>query len=139
MITLTLFFLLASIGLGIFFQYFSFSLINNEVTTTQSLMKNTRFKALKNPDGARYGIHLDTANNLIISFKEPFQMGESSNITIELKQLTIKDLSLLPNIGTTNEILFEATSAKTNNTGSFTIGNADFSYPFTINAQGGIE
>jgi len=139
MITLALFFLMASIGLGIFFQYFTFSLITQEVTATQSLIKSVRFKAQKNPDSSRYGVHLDTGTNLIIGFKEPFVMGNSSNDVVHLEQLTIKDLNLMPNVGVTDEILFEAGTAKTTNTGSFTIGNDDFDYTFNVNAQGGIE
>ncbi len=139
MVTLALFFLLASIGLGAYFQYYSFSLINNDVSHVQSLIKNTRFKALKNPDGSSYGIHIDTANDELTSFKSSYTPGQSGNVTVTLEQLEITDLSLQPAPGTTNEVLFQALTAKTQNTGSFSIGDGDFTYSFTINAQGAIE
>ncbi len=139
MVTLALFFILASVGLGAYFQYYSFSLINNDVTQTQSLISNTRFKALKNPDGSDYGIHLDNNANEITSFKVPYNPGNSANIIYALEQLTITDISLAPVVGVTKVIIFDAITGKTQNTGSFEIGNGDFTYSFNLNAQGAIE
>ena len=139
MVTMSLFFLLASVGLGAYFQYYSFSLINNDVTTTQGLIKNTRFKALKNPDNSDYGIHIDDVTDEITSFKAPYNAFDTANVILKLEQLEITDLNLMPNIGTTNEVVFSAVTGKTVNTGSFTIGNGDFSHSFNFNAQGAIE
>lgn len=139
MVTLALFFVLASIGLGAYFQYYSFSLINNEVSKVQALMKNARFKALKNPSGADFGIRLDVANREIISFEDTYVPGNDTNEVLILDQLEISNLNLLPSAGTTNEIIFENSSAKTSNTGSFAISKDNFTYTITVNSQGAIE
>ncbi len=139
MVTLALFFVLASIGLGAYFQYYSFSLINNEVSKVQGLMKNARFKALKNPNGSAFGIHLDPVDREITSFENTYVDGNSGNEVLILEQMEISNLNLQPSVGSTNEILFESRTSKTVNTGSFAISKDDFTYTININSQGAIE
>ena len=140
MLTLALFIILASVGFGAYFQYYKFSLMNVDITNTQSLLKNTRFRALKNPNGSDYGIYINDSTNEIISFEgEEYTPGDSSNTVLELEALQVSNLSLNPVLGSTNEIIFEASTAKTENTGSFTIGNSNYIHTFYINAQGAIE
>ncbi|MBU0577986.1 hypothetical protein KJ742_06575 [Patescibacteria group bacterium] len=135
-ITTSLFLLLAGIGIGSYFQYYSFSLIKSDVDHTLTLVKQTRFKALKNPTNDNYGIHIDPVTRMITGFRDSYNPLDSENITIELEQLGITDLSLNPSVGVTNEILFETQTGKTQNSGSFTIGNDNYSYTININPQG---
>ena len=135
-ITMSLFLLLAGIGIGAYFQYYSFSLIKTDVNNTVNLIQQTRFKALKNSTISNYGIHLDPITKIFTGFKDTYNPLDSENEVLELEQLSIIDLSLSPEIGITNEVLFEAQTGKTINSGSFTIGNDDFSYTININLQG---
>jgi len=139
MTTLGIFFLLASVGLGAYFQYYKFSLINNDIHSAQTLIRNTRFKALKNPTGSNYGVHIDEATNEITSFEGSYVHGESSNIVVQLEQVTITNLNLMPTPGVTDQIIFQAGTAKTQNTGSFSVGSVNYSYTLTINAEGAID
>jgi prepilin-type N-terminal cleavage/methylation domain-containing protein len=138
-ITMSLFIILASVGLGAYFQYYSFSLINADVQHTENLIRETRFKALKNPTGSDYGIYINPATRTLTGFKDTYNPFDDENVEVKLEQLDITDLSLNPNIGTTNEILFERQTGKTQNSGSFTIGNNEFSQTFTINSQGVVD
>lgn len=139
MITFSLFLILASVGVGSYFQYYTYSLITRDVDKVTTIMQQTRFRALKTPDGSDYGIHLNDGTGEVIGFKSSYTPGASDNITVTLEQLNITDLDIQPDSGTTNEILFEASTGKTANTGSFTIGDSDTSYTFNINVQGGFE
>ena len=139
MITLALFLLLAGVGMGAYFQYYSFSLKNHDVNESINLLQKARFKALKNATSTDYGVHIDTGMNMITGFEPPYNPNDPQNVTVELKELTIMDLNIQPSIGVTEDIIFEATTGKTMNTGTFTLGTNDYSYTFTINAQGVIE
>jgi len=138
-IVMGLFFVLAGVGLGAYFRYYAQSLASMDVNNAITLVKQTRFKALKNPTNSNYGIHLDPTTKTITSFRDIYNVTNNENLVLELEQLNITDLSLNPVIGTTNEILFEKQTGKTQNTGSFTIGNEEISYIFNINQQGVIN
>ncbi len=139
LITMSLFLLTASMGIGAYFQYYQTALVNADIDSTLTLMKDTRFKALKNPTNSNYGIHIDSATSSLISFRETYTPGLIENIVVELEQLDIKSLDLAPNIGATNEILFEKQTGKTQNSGTFTIGNLNTNHTFNINVQGVIN
>jgi prepilin-type N-terminal cleavage/methylation domain-containing protein len=139
MIVMSLFILLASIGMGAYFQYYSLSLMNADIDSTITLIRNTRFKALKNPTNDNYGIHVNPVTETITGFRDTYNATSNENINVKLEQLKVLNLNLNPDIGTTNEILFESQTGKTQNYGDFTIGENDFSYTITINSQGVIE
>jgi prepilin-type N-terminal cleavage/methylation domain-containing protein len=139
MITMALFILLAGIGVGAYFSYYSSSLIKNDINNVNTLIRENRFRALKNPTGDDYGIHINSAERKIIGFRDTYNPVSNENIEVELEQLDISDLSLNPEIGVTNEILFEAQTGKTQNYGSFTISENNFSYTININSQGVVE
>lgn len=139
LITLSLFLILASIGVGAYFRYYSFSLINNDLTEIRSMLNETRFKAMKNPYNSDYGLHLDTANDVITAFRDTYIPGDPGNTDFQLEQLGISNTDLQPDPGFTDEILFQNATGKTQNSGSFTVSNTDFSFDFTINAQGAFE
>jgi len=138
-ITISLFLLLAGAGLGAYFQYYKNSLVNLEVDNAMTLIKFTRFKALKNPTNSDYGIHIDLGTNSLVAFKDEYNPLDSLNTTVKLEQLRIEDLNLAPETGVTNEIIFKNKTSKTENTGSFALGNNEFSYTFNINSQGVIN
>lgn len=139
MLTMSLFLLLAGVGVGAYFKYYQFSLINIDVTKAMTHIKQARFRALKNPDNSDYGVHLDIPCGCLTTFKDTYNPANADNITLELRQLDITDLNLAPNIGITNDIIFKKQTGKTDNVGSFTIGNAVYSYTFTINSQGVVD
>ena len=139
MLTISLFILLASVGTGAYFKYYTFSLINYDVNESMTIIKQARFRALKNPDNSDYGVHLDPVCKCLIVFKETYSAGNPGNITLELQRLNITDLNLDPNIGITNDIIFEKQTGKTQNFGNFTIGNDIYSYTFNINSQGVVD
>jgi prepilin-type N-terminal cleavage/methylation domain-containing protein len=139
MIVMSLFILLASIGMGAYFQYYSLSLMNADIDNTITLIRNTRFKALKNPTNDNYGIHINPVTKTITEFRDTYNVMSTENINVELEQLKVLNLNLNPNIGVTDEILFESQTGKTQNYGNFIIGEDDFSYTITINSQGVIE
>jgi hypothetical protein len=136
---MSLFLLLAGIGIGAYFQYYQAALVNTDIDNALTIMKDTRFKALKNPTNEDYGVHIDSGTNSIISFRKFYSPGSTENVVVELKQMTIQTLNLDPNLGVTNEIIFENKTGKTQNTGTFTIGNLQRSHTFNINAQGVIN
>ena len=139
MLTLGIFLALASVGLGAYFKYYRLSMVNNEVNSTITIINQTRFQALKNPSNDNYGIHIDTVNSKITGFRDIYTPENLTNDSLELKYLNVTELDLLPTIGTTNEILFEKKTGKTQNTGSFTISNENYSFTFNINSQGVIN
>ena len=136
MITIALFLLLAGVGVGAYFKYYTFALANADVKNSLTLIKQARFHALKNPYSSDYGIHLDTATQSLIIFRDTYTPADPENMVLELEQLRIADLGLNPNVGATHEIIFEKQTGKTENTGNFTIENEVYTYTFTINSQG---
>jgi prepilin-type N-terminal cleavage/methylation domain-containing protein len=138
-IVMALFLVLAGAGLGAYFNYYTQSLASMDINNTLTLIKQTRFKALKNPTTSDYGIHLDSVMKTITSFKDIYNLTNQNNIVLKLEQLNITDLNLNPDIGITNEILFKKQTGKTVNTGSFTIENGSIIYTFNINEQGVIN
>ncbi len=139
MLTMAIFLLLAGVGVGAYFKYYQFSLINIDVSNAMTHMKQARFRALKNPDQSDYGVRLDVPTGRLITFKNTYTPGDPGNIVLELRQIGITDLNLAPNIGTTNDIIFKNQTGKTDNVGSFTVGNDIYSYTFTINSQGVVD
>lgn len=139
MITLSLFILLAGVGVGAYFKYYRQSLINMDINNALTHIKQSRFRALKNPDSSNYGVHLDAACKCLITYKNTYNPADPENITLKLERLNITDLNLAPNIGVTNDIMFEKQTGKTQNIGSFTIGNDIYSYTFNINFQGVVD
>ena len=138
-ITFGIFLSLAGLGIGAYFKYYKLSISNNEINRTVNHINQTRFKALKNPNNDNYGIHIDTIDSKIIGFKNTYTPNHPNNDVLDLEYLNVTELDLLPNIGTTNEILFEKKTGKTQNTGSFTISNGNYSFTFNINSQGVIN
>ena len=129
MITTSLFLLIASIGVGAYFQYYTLSLKNSEINQVMTLMKQTRFRALKNAESSPYGIHIDSSNSIVTGFPgDTYTPVEFANQKVELEQLSVLELGLLPNLGTTNTIIFENQTGKTDNAGTFTIGTDDYQY-----------
>lgn len=135
-LTLSLFLLLASAGIGAYFQYYNNSLNNIDIENTLTFLKHTQFKALKNATSSDYGVYFNTSNNTITTFKETYTQGASENVILNLVKLDIISFSLSPDIGYTNEIVFKAKSGKTDNVGSFMLGKSGFTHTFTINSQG---
>ena len=139
MITMSLFMVLASVGMGAYFRYYNFSLINNDIDKVTKVLHDTRFKAMKNPFNSDYGLHISVGAGELITFRDTYTPGNPENESITLEQLDIIQLNLLPTPGTTNNIVFENMTGKTQNSGSFTVGKDEFSYAFNINPQGAFE
>ena len=139
MITFSLFMLLASVGIGAYFRYYHFSLINEDVNKVTKILYDARFRAMKNSAHSDYGVHLETASGEITIFRDAYTPGNSENIVTELKQLNFADLNLLPSPGVTNNIVFDNVTGKTQNSGSFTVSKDDFSFTYQINGQGAFE
>jgi prepilin-type N-terminal cleavage/methylation domain-containing protein len=138
-ITVSLFLMLAGVGVGAYYQYYQTSLVNSDVDKALTLIKFTRFKALKNATNDNYGIHIDLGTNSLTGFRGTYSPVDTQNDAVKLEQLRITQLNLQPVTGVTNEIIFAKQTGKTQNTGAFTISNNNFSYIFTINAQGVIN
>jgi len=138
-LTMSLFLILAGVGVGAYFKYYSFSLIKNDISNAMTVIKQTRFSALKNATGSDYGIHIDSTTRTITGFKNVYNASDSENKVARLEQLNITELSLNPNIGSTNEIIFQVQTGKTLNYGSFKIGNDTYSYTININPQGVVD
>ena len=139
MITLSLFLLLAGVGVGAYFKYYKFSLINVDINQALTHIKQARFRALKNPENANYGVHLDVPCRCLVTYKNTYSPVDSQNITLPLRELEITNINLTPTIGVTSDILFKKQTGKTDNVGSFTLSNQVYSYTFTINAQGVVD
>lgn len=139
LLTMALFLLLAGVGVGAYFNYYLFSLANADVKNTFTLLKQARFRALKNPDSSDYGVHLDPATRTLTIFRNTYSPVDPQNIDLELEQLDITDVSLNPSIGITDDIIFQKLTGKTSNSGTFTISNQTLNYTFSINSQGVIN
>jgi len=138
-LTMSLFLILAGVGIGAYFKYYNFSLLTMDINKTMSFIKETRFRAQKNATGSDYGVHLNSATRTFIRFEGSYSISNPSNISMPLEQLDILSTSLQPTPGTTKEIIFENQTGKTSNSGSFTIGTTDYQKTFTINPQGVVE
>lgn len=137
----SLFFILITLGLGAYFNYYSISALNNDIFRVSSLIEKTQFKAMKNPDSEPYGIYIDDANLQIVSFRNAYVPGNQENIILDFEMVDYIELDLNPSPGISNEIIFESRTGKVENAGSFVIGNSqtEVSHTFTINSQGAIE
>lgn len=130
---------LASIGVGSYFRYYRFSLINNDVSKITKVFYEARFKAMKNPYNSDYGVHFGSGTSELTVFRESYTPGNSENIVTPLRQLNITELNILPNLSVTNNIIFKNRTGKTQNFGSFTVSKDEFSFTFNINEQGTFE
>lgn len=139
MITFTLFMILASVGVGAYFRYYHFSLVNNDVGKITKILHEARFKAMKNPYNSDYGIHLGAAASDLTIYRDTYSPGNEENVVTQLEQLNIADLDLQPSPGVTHEILFENKTGKTANSGSFTVSKDELSFTYYINQQGAFE
>lgn len=138
LLTASIFIMLASLGVGAYFQYYKASLNNIDINKTITHIKRARSLAQKNPNNSDYGVHIDTVNNQFIIFESMYTQGAPGNIILELQNLTIQDVSLNPN-PPTRDILFERQTARTQNDGTITIGNQDTSFTISVNPLGVIE
>ncbi|MBU1015695.1 prepilin-type N-terminal cleavage/methylation domain-containing protein [Patescibacteria group bacterium] len=139
MITLSLFMILASLGTASYFNYYRLSLINNDINNITKVLHETRFKAMKNPYNSDYGVYINSGASELTTFRDTYTPGNNENIVTFLEQTDITQLNLMPNPGVTNVIVFENTTGKTQNSGSFTVGKDDHSRTFYINLQGAFE
>ena len=131
-----LFFVLAGIGVGAYFNYYKTSLLNDDINNAINLMKETRFNALKNPGNSKYGVHIDLATKTITGFRgETYDALDGLNRTVLLQNAQLSNINLQPTPGVTSDIIFSARTGKTENTGSFQVGD----YVISINAQGTID
>lgn len=139
MITLALFMVLASVGMGAYFRYYNFSLINNDIGNINKILHDTRSRAMKNATGDEYGLRLETNSNEFISFRDTFLPEHPENNVVKLERLEVTAINLAPSLGITDTIIFENTTGKTQNFGTFTVETDNFSYTFNINSQGVFE
>ncbi len=139
LITMALFMSLASVGVGAYFRFYRFSLVNNDASKVIKVLHEARFRAMKNPYNSDYGIHLGSSNSELTVFRETYNPANPENTITFLEQLDITELNLLPNLTVTNDIVFENMTGKTENSGSFTVSKEEFSFTFNINEQGAFE
>jgi len=139
MLTLSIFMVLASLGVGSYFNYYNFSLVNHDVGRVTKVLHEARFRAMKNPYNDNYGVHIGTGTSELTIYRDTYTPGNPENTVTALEQIDISQLNLIPNPGVTNEILFENITGKTQNSGSFTVMKNEFNHTFSINSQGAFE
>lgn len=139
MITMALFMVMASVGVGAYFQYYEFSLVNNDINQINKTLYETRFRAMKNPSQEPYGVHISSSANQLITFRGSYVPGAPENQVVQLEHLDIVELNLLPTPGATDNIVFDYMTGKTQNSGSFTVEKNDYTYTININPQGVFE
>lgn len=139
MLTLSLFMILASLGVGSYFRYYRMSLINNDLGKITKVLHEARFKAMKNPYNSDFGVHISSGTSELTVYRDTYTPSHPENVVTAFGQLYISQLNLLPVIGVTNSILFENMTGKTQNSGSFTVSKDEFSQTFSINVQGAFE
>jgi prepilin-type N-terminal cleavage/methylation domain-containing protein len=139
MITLALFMILASVGMGAYFRYYQFSLINNDLGKVTKVLHDARFKAMKNPYHSNYGVHISSNTRELTTFRDSYVPSNPENQAAKLEQLDVLQLNLLPNPGVTADIIFENMTGKTHNSGSFRLGKGEYSQTFNISPQGAFE
>jgi type II secretory pathway pseudopilin PulG len=135
-ISMGLFIVLAGVGVGAYFRYYGFALINQDIHNAQSILSEARFLSQKNPTSSDYGIHVDPATETLTLFREAYVPGAPGNKSVKLEALQIAILNLNPVPGVTKDIIFEKQTGKTVNWGTFMVGDSDYTYTFDINAQG---
>jgi len=138
-IALSLFLVLAGVGVGAYFRYYNFALVDMDVQEAMSLLDETRFKAQKNSTSSDYGIHLDPTTRTLTQYKESYVPNAPSNKVVKLQVLSFVQISLDPVPGVTSDILFGRQTGKTVNSGFFTVGDSDYSYTFHVNIQGVVD
>jgi type II secretory pathway pseudopilin PulG len=138
-IALSLFIVLAGIGVGAYFQYYGFALVDTDVHKVSTILTQARFMALKNPTSADFGIHLDPIANTLTQFQGTYSPMAGDNQVVQLQALRLQDVLLNPNPGVTLDIVFQKQVGKTVNWGSFTVSNDKYSYTYSINPQGVIQ
>lgn len=139
LIVISLFLLLAGIGMSAYFGYYQSSLVNMEADNILTMVKQARFKALKNPSGSDYGIYFSLPTHSLIEFRGTYSPNSPENIVLPLQQLSILSTAFAPDPETARTVLFQYPTGKTDNIGAFTVGNGELNYTFTINGQGMIE
>lgn len=135
-IAISIFMILAGVGVGAYFRYYNFALVDMDVNGAITLITRTRFLAQKNATSSDYGVHLDPATHTLTQFRDAYVPGAPENVNFKMGVLGITDTALNPVPGVTDRIVFERWTGKTVNWGTFTIGNADYTYTFNINPQG---
>lgn len=138
-ISMSLFLLLAGVGVGAYFRYYSFAQVDLDIHNVMALISKTRFLAQKNPSSSDYGVHFDTVAQTLTLYKSIYVPLAAGNESVKLDVLRITDLNLNPVPGVTDDVLFERQSGKTINSGTFTIGNDNYTYTISINPQGVIN
>jgi prepilin-type N-terminal cleavage/methylation domain-containing protein len=138
-IAVSLFLLVAGIGMGAYFRYYDFSLINADINNVITQVKYARAESLKNATNDDYGIRIDVTARTLTIFRDTYDPSDTANKTLRLEKLGIKTLNLNPVPGVTSQILFENRTGKTANYGTFTIGNDNIAYAIAINPQGAID
>ena len=139
LVSIAIFIMITSMGVGAYFTFYQNSFVRIEHSNVLNQLKTARFLALKNSDASNYGVYFDIVNNKVIMFKDTYVEGANSNNVLKLKHLTIEELNISPNPGVTSEILFERSTAKTNNMGSVLMKGNGEDFTFTVNSQGIIE
>ncbi|MBI5421671.1 prepilin-type N-terminal cleavage/methylation domain-containing protein [Candidatus Peregrinibacteria bacterium] len=135
-IAIAIFMILAGVGVGAYFRYYNFALVDMDINGAITLVSRARFLAQKNATSSDYGIHLDPATHTLTQFQDAYTPGAPGNVSFTLGVLRITDLALSPVPGVTDQIVFERWTGKTVNAGTFTIGNDDYTYTFNVNPQG---
>ena len=138
-ISLSLFLILAGVGVGAYFRYYGFALVDMDVHKTTVLLNQARFLAQKNPTSSDYGIHFDSVANSITQFRGSYSPLATDNQVLRLEALRLTNVTLNPNPGVTMDIVFQKQIGKTVNHGTFVLSNDDYSFTYTINPQGVIQ
>jgi type II secretory pathway pseudopilin PulG len=138
-VSVSMFLIMAGVGVGAYFRYYSFALVDLDITNTMTLIDQARFVAQKNANSSDYGIHLDPVAETLTQFQSAYVPNASGNVVLKLGTLGISDLNLNPAPGVTRDILFQRQTGKTVNWGTFKIGNGDYAKTFSINPEGVVE
>jgi hypothetical protein len=139
LITIAIFMTIAGIGIGAYFDYYKSALISEDVDQVLTLIKQTRFRAQKNPTNSDYGVYLDVPTRRLVTFRQSYAPNDPDNRDYQMKRLYFDSLDLLPSLGITNTILFEKQTGKTQNIGTFTLKDNEVEFTYSINAQGIVE
>jgi hypothetical protein len=138
-ISLGLFLVLAGVGVGAYFQYYGFALVDADIHKAATLLSQARFLSQKSPTPSDYGIHLDPIASTLTQFKGTYSPIAADNQVVQLGSLRISNVHLNPNPGVTMDIIFQRQVGKTVNWGTVTISNDNYTYTFSVNPQGVID